>query len=200
MLTVTVTPTETRKVTQPTNFCLALWGERTKEPPKILDKSWIFGGSFVSGALYPRGMKSSLITALTIAAILGTATAAMAVNADTLKGIDGGTIGNAIEVLVPIVSGTESSVPPSGPTSSPTPSGQDSEKTSPPVDPSTLTPDENTGGSSAGSSVPSGAAESNGSGSSQVPQTGDSSGDVSGDSSGDDGSSEPTENSSEDDD
>lgn len=70
-------------------------------------------------------MKSSVVTALIIVGVLGTSTAAMAMNTDTLSGIDAGTIGKAIEVLVPVVSDAVPVTPGSGaPTSmtSPTPS------------------------------------------------------------------------------
>lgn len=56
-------------------------------------------------------MKSSVITALIIAGVFGTATAAMAINADTLSGGGRGTIGKAIEVLVPVVLESERLTP-----------------------------------------------------------------------------------------
>ncbi|MBA8829360.1 hypothetical protein [Alpinimonas psychrophila] len=59
-------------------------------------------------------MKSSVVTALIIVGVLGTSTAAMAMNTDTLSGIDAGTIGKAIEVLVPVVSDTVPLTPNSG--------------------------------------------------------------------------------------
>ena len=65
-------------------------------------------------------MKSSVVTALIIVGVLGTSTAAMAMNADTLSGIDAGTIGKAIEVLVPVVSDTVPVTPNSGAPSSTT--------------------------------------------------------------------------------
>lgn len=85
---------------------------------RILDKPWISEGFSCAEALYSGGMKSSLITALTIVGVLGTAAAAMAVNADTLSGANQGTIGNAVEVLVPVVSENELTTPFSSPTPS----------------------------------------------------------------------------------
>jgi hypothetical protein len=85
-------------------------------------------------------MKSSWITALTIVGVLGTATAAMAINADTLKGIDGGTIGNAIEVLVPVVSSNENPDSGSVPGSSTTPTEQDPTSTTSPESSSSASP------------------------------------------------------------
>ena len=95
-----------------------------------MDKSWISRGPSVCQVLYSGEMKSSWITALTIVGVLGTSTAALAINADTLSGIERGTIGNAIEVLVPVVSADDDSEPvisttpvPSSPPSVPDSSG-----------------------------------------------------------------------------
>ncbi|MBK5238806.1 MAG: hypothetical protein JJE28_06820 [Actinomycetales bacterium] len=63
-------------------------------------------------------MKSSLITVLIIVGVFGTATVAMAINVDTLSVGGRGTIGKAIEVLVPVVSESERLTPVS-PTDSP---------------------------------------------------------------------------------
>ena len=75
-------------------------------------------------------MKASLVTALAILGVLGMASAAVAINADILRGIDGGRIGAAIEVVVPIVSSTEKPAPRSVPDFSATPTEQNPAATS----------------------------------------------------------------------
>lgn len=81
-------------------------------------------------------MKSQLLTALIVVGVLGTASAAMAINTDTLSKIDSGAIGRATEVLVPVVSGGVTSTPSapgtSTPTTSPSPQGSDVSGTSQP--------------------------------------------------------------------
>ncbi|MDH6423486.1 hypothetical protein M2120_001225 [Aurantimicrobium minutum] len=61
---------------------------------------------FLGGGLYSRfrnvkGMKSQLMTALSIVGVLGTATTAMAVNTDALSNLDPSAIGNATDTLLP---------------------------------------------------------------------------------------------------
>ena len=68
-------------------------------------------------------MKSPLIVILSIIGVLGTATAAMAVNSDTLGAVDQGTTGHAAQVLVP--AGTTTPTPEATPVLSPTPTAEE---------------------------------------------------------------------------
>jgi hypothetical protein len=73
-------------------------------------------------------MKSPLIVILSIIGILGTATAAMAVNSGTLGAVDQGTIGRAAQVLVPV--GTATPTPEATSAPSPTPTAEELNDTS----------------------------------------------------------------------
>jgi hypothetical protein len=64
------------------------------------------------------GMKSQLMTALSIVGVLGTATTAMAVNTDALATLDPGAIGTATDTLLP---GTAAPVDPAAPVATPAP-------------------------------------------------------------------------------
>ncbi len=68
-------------------------------------------------------MKSPLIVTLSIIGVLGTATAAMAVNSGTLSAADQGTIGRAAQVLVPAA--TAAPTPGAIPTSTTTPKAEE---------------------------------------------------------------------------
>ena len=88
---------------------------------------------FLRGGLYSlfrnvRGMKSQLMTALSIVGVLGTATTAMAVNTDALSNLDPSAIGNATDTLLP---GTQSTTDPAQLTDPASPSA-----TPAPTDPS----------------------------------------------------------------
>ena len=56
-------------------------------------------------------MKSLVVAALVVVGVFGTATVATAINADTIFSLDQGTLGNAIEVLVPVVTDNKRSIP-----------------------------------------------------------------------------------------
>ena len=99
-------------------------------------------------------MKSQLLTVLIVVGVLGTASAAMAINTDTLLKIDSGDIGRATEVLVPVVSGGETSSRRLGPPSifTPTPTSSPASEVS--GNPGTSqTPAASTSPSQTGSSV-----------------------------------------------
>ena len=88
---------------------------------------------FLGGGLYSRfrnvkGMKSQLMTALSIVGVLGTATTAMAVNTDALANLDPSAIGTATDTLLP-----DSTPPadPAAPAATPAPT-----ETAPVADPS----------------------------------------------------------------
>ena len=85
---------------------------------------------FLGGGLYSRfrnvkGMKSQLMTALSIVGVLGTATTAMAVNTDALSNLDPSAIGNATDTLLPDPLATTDPAQvtdPNAPTATPAPS------------------------------------------------------------------------------
>ena len=56
-------------------------------------------------------MKSLVVAALVVVGVFGTATVATAINADTMFILNQGTLGNAIEVLVPVVTENNRSTP-----------------------------------------------------------------------------------------
>ena len=64
-------------------------------------------------------MKSLVAAALVVVGVFGTATVATAINADTMFSLDQGTLGNAIEVLVPVVTENKRSTPVPSPVPSP---------------------------------------------------------------------------------
>lgn len=81
------------------------------------------------------GMKSQLMTALSIVGVLGTATTAMAVNTDALANFDPGAIGTATDTLLP---GTPVPADPTVPIATPAPTEPSTTPT--PVDPTAPTP------------------------------------------------------------
>lgn len=90
-----------------------------------------------------KGMKSQLMTALSIVGVLGTATTAMAVNTDALANLDPSAIGTATDTLLP-----DSTPPadPAAPEATPAPT-----ETAPPADPSAQpSPGATSGGTSSG--------------------------------------------------
>ena len=67
-------------------------------------------------------MKSQLVTALSIVGVLGTATAAMAVNTDVLANVDQVTTGTATDTLLPDPTGSNAPAALDAPTATPAPS------------------------------------------------------------------------------
>ena len=67
-------------------------------------------------------MKSQLVTALSIVGVLGTATAAMAVNTDVLANVDQVTTGTATDTLLPDPTGSNAPASLDAPTATPAPS------------------------------------------------------------------------------
>lgn len=90
-------------------------------PQKCRGKSWMFLGysrteAFMSNS-YRGNMKTQLLTALSIAGVLGTSTAALAANTEIFSGPADTNIGNAADVLLPV---TDSTANPQGATPAPT--------------------------------------------------------------------------------
>ncbi len=93
------------------------------------------------------GMKSQLMTALSIVGVLGTATTAMAVNTDALANFDPGAIGTATDTLLP---GTPVPADPTAPIATPAPT--EPSTTPSPVDPAAPQSGVTTPGGTSGSS------------------------------------------------
>ena len=93
------------------------------------------------------GMKSQLMTALSIVGVLGTATTAMAVNTDALANFDPGAIGTATDTLLP---GTPVPADPAAPIATPAPT--EPSNTPSPVDPAAPQSGVTTPGGTSGSS------------------------------------------------